>query len=155
MNIKETLFKLDDFCNVNKIEYTVTGTMALSLLGVPSSFAPQDIDIKVYHLTEEQAKKLEELQFLAGLKDERYEHGECFSFLIGDVKINAIIDKTKDYDKILAQSVYVNLTDEENAKHHLISVQLVKHALADKMKLRRSKDKNYLLNLINNLTSLV
>lgn len=152
--MKEILFKLNEFCGVNRIEYTVTGTTALSLLGVPSNFAPQDIDIKVHHLTEEQAKKLEELQFLAGLKDERYEHGECFSFLIDGVKINVIIDKTKDYDKILAQSVSVNLTDEENAKHHLISVQLVKHALADKMKLRRSKDTNYLLNFIHNLISL-
>lgn len=153
--MKEILFKLNEFCGANRIEYAVTGTTALSLLGVPSCFVPQDIDIKVFHLTEEQAKKLEELQFLAGLKDERYEHGECFSFLIDGVKINAIVDKTKDYDKILAQSVSVNLTDEENAKHHLIDVQLVKLALADKMKLRRSKDKNYLLNLIHNLTSLV
>ena len=26
MNIKEVLFKLDDFCNANKIEYIVIGT---------------------------------------------------------------------------------------------------------------------------------
>ena len=149
------LFKLNEFCGVNRIEYIVTGTTALSLLGVPSNFAPQDIDIKVHHLTEEQAKKLKELQFLSGLENENYDNGQCFSFIIDGVKINAIIDNTKDYDKILAQSVSVNLTGEENAKHHLISVQLVKHALADKMKLRRSKDKNYLLNLIHNLTSLV
>lgn len=45
MNIKEALSKLDDFCRVNKIEYTVTGTTALAMLGVPSN--PQDIDIKV------------------------------------------------------------------------------------------------------------
>lgn len=152
--MKEILFKLNEFCRINRIEYTVTGTTALSLLGVPSNFAPQDIDIKVHHLTEEQAKKLEELELLAGLKNEKYDHGECFSFFIDGVKINAIIDKTKDYDKILAQSVSINLTDEMNAKHHLISVQLVNLALADKMKLRRSKDKNYLINLINILTSL-
>ena len=42
MNIKEVLFKLDDFCNANKIEYT--GTVALVMLGVPSN--PNDIDIK-------------------------------------------------------------------------------------------------------------
>ena len=61
MNIKEALFKLDDFCNANKIEYIVTGTVALAMLGVPSN--PQDIDIKVFHLKEEQEAKLKELGF--------------------------------------------------------------------------------------------
>ena len=56
MNIKEALFKLDDFCNVNRNEYMVTGTAALGMLGVPSN--PQDIDIKVFHLKEEQEAKL-------------------------------------------------------------------------------------------------
>lgn len=45
MKIKEALFKLNDFCNANRIEYMVTGTTALAMLGVPSN--PQDIDIKV------------------------------------------------------------------------------------------------------------
>lgn len=44
MKIKEALFKLNDFCNANRIEYMVTGTTALAMLGVPSN--PQDIDIK-------------------------------------------------------------------------------------------------------------
>ena len=152
--MKEVLFKLNEFCGANRIEYAVTGTAALSLLGVPSCFVPQDIDIKVFHLTEEQAKKLEELQFLSGLKNENYDHGQCFSFIIDGVKINAIIDKTKDYDEICGQNVCINYVDEERKKHHLINVQLVNLALADKMKLNRSKDKTYLIDLINNLTSL-
>ena len=130
--MKEVLFKLNEFCGANCIEYAVTGTTALSLLGVPSCFLPQDIDIKVFHLTEEQARKLEELQFLSGLKNENYDHSQCFSFIIDGIKINAIIDK-----------------------HHLINVQLVNLALADKMKLRRDKDKTYLIDLIHNLISLI
>lgn len=39
--MKEILFKLNDFCNANRIEYMVTGTTALAMLGVPSN--PQDI----------------------------------------------------------------------------------------------------------------
>lgn len=152
--MKEVLFKLNEFCKANRIEYAVTGTTALSLLGVPSRFTPQDIDVKVFHLTEEQAKKLEELHFLAGLNDGRYEHGECFSFLINGVKINAIIDKTKDYDEICSQNVSVNYIDEKRKEHHFINVQLVKLALADKMKLRRDKDKSYMLDLIANLAQL-
>lgn len=58
INMKEILFKLNDFCNANRIEYMVTGTTALAMLGVPSN--PQDIDIKVFHLKEEQEAKLKE-----------------------------------------------------------------------------------------------
>lgn len=44
MNMKEILFKLDDFCNANRIEYMVTGTTALAMLGVPSN--PQEYRYK-------------------------------------------------------------------------------------------------------------
>lgn len=151
MNIKEALFKLDDFCNANKIEYMVTGTVALAMLGVPSN--PNDIDIKVFHLKEEQEAKLKGLQFLSGLGKENYEGG-CYSFMIGGIKINALVDNTESYDEILSQEVTLSMLDETCAKHHLIGVQLVALALKDKMKLRRDKDKTYMLNLIANLASL-
>lgn len=151
MKIKEALFKLNDFCNANRIEYMVTGTTALAMLGVPSN--PQDIDIKVFHLKEEQEAKLKELQFLSGLDKENYEGG-CYSFMIDGIKINAIIDKTESYDEIISKEVVLDIIDESHAKHHLIGVQLVVLALKDKMKLRRDKDKTYMLNLIANLTSL-
>lgn len=151
MKIKEALFKLNDFCNVNRIEYMVTGTTTLAMLGVPSN--PQDIDIKVFHLKEEQKAKLKELQFLSGLDKENYEGG-CYSFMIGGIKINAIIDKTESYDEIISKEVVLDIIDESHAKHHLIGVQLVVLALKDKMRLRRDKDKTYMLNLIANLTSL-
>ena len=155
MKIKEALFKLDDFCRVNKIEYMVTGTMALDMLGVPSN--PQDIDIKVFHLKEEQEAKLKELQFLSDLGNENYEESTCYSFVIGGVKINAIIDKTESYDEIVSKGVVLDIIDiieESHVKRHLINVQLVALALKDKMKLGRCKDKEYMLNLIANLVSL-
>lgn len=152
MNMKEMLFKLNDFCNANRIEYMVTGTTALAMLGVPSN--PQDIDIKVFHLKEEQEAKLKELQFLSGFENENYEGGECYSFVIDGVKINAIIDKTESYDEIISKEVVLDIIDGPRAKHHLIGVQLVALALKDKMKLRRDKDKTYMLNLIANLASL-
>lgn len=152
MKIKEALFKLNDFCNANRIEYMVTGTAALAMLGVPSN--PQDIDIKVFHLKEEQEAKLKELQFLSGLENKNYEESMCYSFVIGEVKINAIIDKTESYNEIISKEVVLDIIDEPRAKHHFIGVQLVALALKDKMKLRRDKDKTYMLNLIANLASL-
>lgn len=151
MNIKEALFKLDDFCNANKIEYTVTGTVALAMLGVPSN--PNDIDIKVFHLKEEQEAKLKELQFLSGLGKENYE-GKCYSFMVGGTKVNALVDNTENYDEILSQEVTLSMLDETCAKRRFIGVQLVFLALKDKMKLKRHKDKTYMLNLIANLAHL-
>lgn len=145
MKIKETLFKLNDFCDANRIEYMVTGTTALAMLGVPSN--PQDIDIKVFNLKEEQEAKLKELQFLSGLENENYEESKCYSFVISGVKINAIIDKTESYDEIISKGVVLDIIDEPRAKHHLINVQLVALVLKD-------KDKTYMLNLIANLASL-
>lgn len=153
MNIKEVLFKLDDFCNANKIEYTVTGTVALAMLGVPSN--PNDIDIKVFHLKEEQEAKLKELQFLSGLSKENYEYeSKCYTFEVCGIKVNALVDSTESYDEMLSQKVTLDIIDEAQAKHRLIGVQLVFLALKDKMKLKRHKDKTYMLNLIANLASL-
>ena len=152
MNVNtEILFKLNEFCAANKIEYMVTGTVALALLGVPSNFAPQDVDIKVFHLTEEQRNKLSELQFLAGLKNDNYE-SLCYSFFIDGIKINAIVDNTQDYDTILDMEVRLSLQDKKHAKHHIIDVQKVEYALIDKMKLGRVKDYKYIQNLIHILT---
>lgn len=149
MNVNtEILFKLNEFCAANKIEYMVTGTVALALLGVPSNFAPQDVDIKVFHLTEEQRNKLSELQFLAGLKNDNYE-SLCYSFFIDGIKINAIVDNTQDYDTILDMEVSLSLQDKKHAKHHIIGVQKVEYALIDKMKLSRVKDYKYIQNLIH------
>ena len=152
MNVNtEILFKLNEFCVANKIEYMVTGTVALALLGVPSNFAPQDVDIKVFHLTEEQKNKLSELQFLAGFKNENYE-STCYSFFIDGIKINAIVDNTQDYDTIFSMEVNLLLQDEKHAKYHRIGVQKVEYALIDKMKLGRAKDYKYMQNLIHILT---
>lgn len=152
MNVNtEILFKLNEFCAANKIEYMVTGTVALALLGVPSNFAPQDVDIKVFHLTEEQRNKLSKLQFLAGLKNDNYE-SLCYSFFIDGIKINAIVDNTQDYDTILDMEVSLSLQDKKHAKHHIIGVQKVEYALIDKMKLGRVKDYKYIQNLIHILT---
>ncbi len=152
MNIKEALFKLDDFCNANKIEYTVTGTVALAMLGVPSS--PNGIDIKVFHLKEEQEAKLKELQFLSGLDKENYERSKCYTFEVCGIKVNALVNNTESYDEIASQEVTLDMLDETCAKHRSIDVQLVFPALKDKMKLKRHKDKTYMLNLIANLASL-
>lgn len=74
--------------------------------------------------------------------------------MIGGTKVNALVDNTENYDEILSQEVTLDIIDEAQAKHRLIGVQLVFLALKDKMKLKRHKDKTYMLNLIANLAQL-
>lgn len=154
MNVNtEILFKLNEFCAANKIEYVVTGTLALHLLGVPSNFIPQDIDIKVFHLTEEQSNKLSELQFLSGIDVKETYEKSCYSFYIDGIKINAIVSNNRNYDEILGATVSLNLQDDRQAKYHKINVQKVNFAIKDKMKLNRHKDVKYLLDLVANLSN--
>lgn len=154
MNL-DVLFKVNDFCAKHKIEFQVTGTTALFLLGVPSYF-PNDLDIKVFHATDEQKAKLQELQELSGAKPEiAYAHSDCYTFYVNGVKVNVIIDnKLTEYDAIAQQEVLVQLLDEKASHVPTIGVQKIDYALRDKMALGRAKDRKYMLKLINNLTNL-
>ena len=136
---------------MNKIEYIITGTTALSMLGIPSE--PHDIDIKVFGLNEEQTAKLKELQFLSGQKETEYAN-TCYTFIVDGVKINIIVDKAENLNEFLRQRVIIHALNSVNMRRYQISVQQVIFALADKMKLKRDKDRIYMLNLINKLTSL-
>lgn len=151
---KKTLFKLNKFCCANKLEYMVTGTAALYLLGLPSDFMPGDIDIKVFHVKDEQRNKLKELQFLSGLDNKEYSNNDkCYSFYIDGIKINAL-NSNDDYDRMRIISVVLSIFDEYIENNILIAVQKVSYALADKMKLGRNKDRVYMLNLIKNCSNL-
>lgn len=150
--MKNTLFKLDLFCCKNNIEFGVTGTCALSLLGVPLSSEPKDIDILLFHVTDETRAKLKELQFLAGFSSKEYETGECYSFLIDGVKINAIVDG-RSHVAIARDFITLILIDEERARRHSITVQRVDQAIHAKMALGRPKDSAFLLDLINRIST--
>ena len=151
MDIEKALFKLIDFCNANKIEYMVTGTTALSMLGVPSE--PHDIDIKVFNLNHEQATKLRELELLSEVAEDKYE-GLCYTFVVSGVKVNAILTSAEKYDDVMSQGVLLHVLDSDNARCYTLRVQQVIFALADKMRLRRNKDNAFMLDLINKLSSL-
>ena len=149
--MRKELFKLNELCRDNDIEYMVTGTVALSMLGVSTDFAPADIDIKVFHITEEQRHKLSELQSLSCLENDHYENSECYSFFVGNVKINALISNIDDAKVISGMKIWVSLEDENKCMRFL-PVQKAIFAIRDKMKLKRPKDYKYMYNLIHNLT---
>lgn len=148
---KDALFKLDTFLEKNKIEYAVTGTCALSLLGVPSNSHPKDIDIKIYHADERIINKLKELDFLHG-NPSVYEGPSTFTFSIAGVKVNAILDTKSDYKDMDREIIGINLINNTTHNHHWINVQTMQYAWAAKMKLGRTKDVVYAIEVINCLT---
>lgn len=148
---KAALFKLDDFCNKNKIEYAVTGTCALSLLGVPSNSYPNDLDIKVYHANENTLNKLKELDFLHS-NSSIYEGSTTFTFSVAGVKVNAMLDNTSDYNDMDRELIDINVVSNIATERRLISVQTMQYAWAAKMKLGRTKDVAYAMEVINCLT---
>lgn len=152
INKEKTLFALDSFCSKYEINYAITGTTALNLLGLPIKWAPLDIDIVVYYLNPEQKAMLKQLEDLGGFKNENYKDKECYSFVINGVKINAIVDNYQNYTE--STSITLSMLDSQNCEEHLINVQSVEQALTAKMKLRRDKDKSYMLDLIANLARL-
>ena len=148
---KNALFKLDTFCNKNKIEYAVTGTCALSLLGVPSNSYPRDLDIKIYHADERIINKLKELDFLHS-EPSVYESSTTFTFSIAGVKVNAMLDINSNYEGMDRELITIDLIDNVTKCHRLISVQTMQYAWAAKMKLARTKDVAYAMEVINCLT---
>lgn len=151
-NIRTALFELDNFCKANDIEYMVTGTVALAILGIPFKHDPSDIDIKVVKLSKEQEKKLKELQSLTCRETKNEDYAtDCYTLYIKGIKVNIIVDTECS---LWLQSVILRMPDIENNIEHSMCVQQVYFALNDKMKLNRIKDKDYMLNLIAHLASL-
>lgn len=156
LNIKEdiraALFELDDFCKANGIEYMVTGTVALAILGIPFKHEPSDIDIKVTELSKEQEKKLKELQSLTCYETKVKGYTDsCYTFYVKGIRVNVIVDTE---GQLYMDSIILRVADIKNNVERFMRVQQVRLALKDKMKLNRFKDKDYMLDLIAYLASL-
>lgn len=154
---EKALFELDDFCKNNSIEYMITGTLALSLLGVTPYYIPHNIDIKVYHITDRQLAKLKEIQKLSGVNDahdDAYDNEKIYTIIVCGIHVNIFIDDTENYDDIASNEVILDYIDNYKCIHRNIGVQRAYFAIKDKMALNRYKDKEFMFNLINMLTSL-
>lgn len=152
------LSRLNEFCTEYGIEYILTGTAALEVMGLPSSFKPGDIDIKlIAPPRKDHFGLLAQQQKLSGLDSKDYidEGTRCFSFYICGVKINALISDNYTRDEALASSQAVELFDRERPRRFIVRVQKVNYALADKMALNRIKDKEYLLDVLVGLTAFI
>lgn len=153
-HIRETLLRLNDFFSAYNIEYAVTGTSALYLLGAYAAKNewPHDIDLRVNRLTDEQKKAIEQQQTLSGRKLKDYGNQVCYTFECNSILVNVLV--VDDTDSVSFDSVKVEIADFVNGKRALMNVQDVYNALREKMKLGRPKDKDFMLGLIASLSNL-
>lgn len=153
-HIRETLLRLNDFFSAYNIEYDVTGTTALYLLGAYNGTTemPHDIDLRVTRLTDEQKKAIEQQQTLSGRKSKDYDDQVCYTFECNSVLINVLV--VDDATSVLYGDVKVEIADFTNGKRALVNVQKAYNALRDKMKLGRAKDKDFMLGLIAYLSNI-
>lgn len=158
------LFTLNKIMRYNNINYVITGTIGLALLGIPQQCMPNDIDIVAFNLTGDQKKVLETLQrAYCYKKTEEYKDSACYTIEVLGVKVNVIAETFKpkrdtefpgfpEYT-IFPNSVAVNIMENER-EIHLLKVMPFEESLRRKMKLNRFKDKQYMLDLIKNLASI-
>lgn len=149
----QALFKLNDFCNNHKIEYAITGTCALSILGMPAAHEPDDIDIVVFHPTDAVVGALKELENLSAYPKKEYEDCITYTFEVNGVKVNAMIDPKSSYEDMGRDLLTVDIIDKVACRHHLICAQRVNKAWTAKMALARPKDVAYAVQAINFLTT--
>ena len=155
VHIRETLVRLNDFFSAYNIEYAVTGTTALYLLGayIGKNEMPHDIDLRVTRLlTDEQKKAIEQQQALSGRKLKDYGDQVCYTFECNSILVNVLV--VDDVTSVSFDSVKVEIADFVNGKRALVNVQDVYNALREKMKLGRTKDKDFMLGLIASLSNL-
>lgn len=148
--MKNTLFKVNHFCAVNGIDYAVTGTTALSILGIPLRNRPADLDILIINPNPDSFNKLKDLESLSGITPVEYPDHKCFTFYVNGDKVNAIISKNRPVDDFIT----VSLTDNQTEQPHFIKVHRVHPALQAKMRLGRPKDSRFMFEFINYLTSM-
>lgn len=153
-HIRETLLRLNDFFSAYNIEYDVTGTTALYLLGAYNGTTemPHDIDLRVTRLTDEQKKAIEQQQTLSGCKSKDYGGQAYYMFECNSVLVNVLV--VDDVTSVSFDSVKVEIADFKNGKRALVNVQDVYNSLREKMKLGRAKDKDFMLGLIASLSNL-
>lgn len=150
-NLRTQLFALDNLMGELGIRYVVTGTLAMGIMGLPMSDAPNDIDIKVYPKSHEAEQALAALHRAAGTGASPYKDCKCFTFFVCGVKVNAIVEEGRPN-----HAEFVKIAEYDHADNTLrhIRVQNLTEAIMAKMKLGRNKDHDFLCDVVMRIACL-
>lgn len=128
------------------VEVFITGTAGLCILDfAPEGYVPRDIDLKIKksQMTVKLREWLKEQEELQGIKHNKDYKDESYTLVVKGVTINVIVSNEEiEYLRVI--SIYgMTLNIEDPFK-----------MLKEKDLLNRPKDKDFIISLINRLTSL-
>lgn len=135
------------------LDYVVTGTYALKMLGVDiSNHTPGDLDIRVSFdanhdaLIKLMSNMFEGKGWKTGL-DDMYA-GSCLNMVRNNVKVNIIV--------VCYKAPFIELAVANESCHDtFIKVEPAMNAIKEKMKLNRPKDTEFMLSLFAELSRMV
>ena len=147
-NIVEALSTVVSVLTSKGVEVFVTGTAGLCILDfAPEGYMPHDIDLKIEKaqmtpILKEWFKEQEKLQ---GIKRNRDYKDESYTLVVKGVTVNVIVsDEAVEHIHIISN---YNGNVLYNVEHPF-------KMLKEKDMLNRPKDKDFIISLINRLTSL-
>ena len=141
---------LHEFLSKNRLEYVITGTVALSLYGLlPNDYLPHDIDVQIFALYydyERICSILERIENYCGEEKPTYEESETkiYGFYVGNnsVSVNVFVHKQgiscDDYNIIVLNEQFIKV-------HKVMNVLRYKYAM------KREKDYSFHLDLIKKM----
>lgn len=126
----------------------VTGTVGLCLLDfAPEGYMPNGIDLKIEksQMTSELKKWLREQEEIQGIKHNTDYKDESYTFIVKGVSVNVIVsEKAVNHLHLVSNFLY----------NMMLNVEHPFNILKEKDMLNRPKDKDFIISLINRLTSL-
>ena len=153
--IEKALFRLNEFCLTNSIDYVLTGTVVLHKMGLCPDYQPKDIYILVYG-SDQVIKTLDTLQKLSGCENSNYPDCACYTFKVNDIKVNVITYKSSDkWTELIKNKTMDMIWDDGYGPTCVIKVHKPYAALKAKAKLKRPKDYQYMANLIHEISGLL
>lgn len=128
------------------VEVFITGTVGLCILDfAPEGYVPRDIDLKIKksQMTVKLREWLREQEELQGIKRNEDYKDESYTLIVKGVTINVIVSNEEiEYLRVISSyGMILNIED---------SFKMLK----EKDMLNRPKDKDFIISLINRLTSL-
>ena len=133
--------------NSKGIEVFVTGTAGLCMLDfAPECYMPRDIDLKIKksQMTAELKEWFKEQEKLQGIMRNEDYKDESYTLVVKGVTVNVIVsDEAIEYMRLVSDSCGMTF-----------NVERTFNMLKEKDMLNRPKDKDFIISLINRLTSL-
>lgn len=146
--IIEALETAVSIISLKGVDVFVTGTTGLCLLDfAPEGYVPNDIDLKIEkrQMTYELKKWLREQEKIQGVKHNPDYKDESYTFVVKGVTVNVIVSEKAVNHLHLVSNLLGGM--KLNIEHPF-------DTLKAKDMLNRRKDKDFILSLINRLTSL-